>query len=304
MSADPYHARVALLLRVLPIVGRERDFALKGGTAINLFVRDLPRLSVDIDLTFLPLTDRESALGAIGAALERVASAVPRAITGSTVHASPRRDSPKLTVSVPGALTKVEPNTTLRGSVFEPEIRRTTAGVEAEYEQSVSIKVLSLPDLYGGKLVAALDRQHPRDLFDAKLLLDEGGFTNEVRTAFVVYLASHSRPMAELLDPTRKPLAKIFDDEFAGMSRITITVGEVEDARERLIRHVQADLTGNEREFLLSLKKAQPRWDLLPVPHVGQMPAIRWKLRNVEELAKRPKQHEAAVRKLRNVLQI
>lgn len=65
---DDYHQQVSLLVRVLPFVAAEKDFALKGGTAINLFVRDLPRLSVDIDLTFLPVTDRASSLAAIDAA--------------------------------------------------------------------------------------------------------------------------------------------------------------------------------------------------------------------------------------------
>ena len=304
MSADPYDARVALLLRVLPIVGRERDFALKGGTAINLFVRDLPRLSVDIDLTFLPLTDRDAALDAIGTALKHITTAVPQAIEGSTVNASRRRDAPKLTISASGAVIKVEPNTTLRGSVFEPAVRRTTAAVEAEFEQSVSVNVLSLADLYGGKLVAALDLQHPRDLFDVKLLLDEKGFTDDVRVAFVVYLASHNRPMAELLDPKCKPLADVFKDEFAGMSRLKITAGELEDTRDQLIRQVQADLTRKEREFLLSLKNGDPQWNLLPVRHIAQMPAVRWKLHNIEQLTNRPKEHEAAVRKLRDVLKI
>jgi hypothetical protein len=110
--------------------------------------------------------------------------------------------------------------------------------------------------------------------------------------------------MAELLAPNRKPLARVFDDEFAGMSRVKITVGELEDARERLIRTILANLTRQEREFLLSLKQAQPQWDLLSVRHVEQMPAIRWKLRNLEELARRPKNHEAAIRKLRDVLQL
>ena len=103
MSADPYHARVALLLRVLPIVGRDRD----------------------------------AALDAIGTALKHITTAVPQAIEGSTVNASRRRDAPRLTISASGAVIKVEPNITLRGSVFEPAVRRTTAAVEAEFEQSV-----------------------------------------------------------------------------------------------------------------------------------------------------------------------
>jgi hypothetical protein len=46
------------LIRVLPSIAEEACFALKGGTAINLFVRDMPRLSVDIDLTYLPVQPR------------------------------------------------------------------------------------------------------------------------------------------------------------------------------------------------------------------------------------------------------
>src|SRR5690606_36532122 len=59
---DAYRAQVELLIRCLPAVANAPDFALKGGTAINLFLRDMPRLSVDIDLTYLPITDRANAL--------------------------------------------------------------------------------------------------------------------------------------------------------------------------------------------------------------------------------------------------
>jgi hypothetical protein len=125
MSSTPYREQVSLLLRVLPIVGREAAFALKGGTAINLFVRDLPRLSVDIDLTFLPLVGRTDALTAIRDALQRVANDIKRQFRGATVNASPRPDAPKLVISANGAVTKIEPNPTLRGSVYPPSVRRT-----------------------------------------------------------------------------------------------------------------------------------------------------------------------------------
>jgi predicted nucleotidyltransferase component of viral defense system len=233
MSSMPYREQVSLLLRVLPIVGREEVFALKGGTAINLFVRDLPRLSVDIDLTFLPLVERNEALVGIRDALQHIAAAVKNQIPGATVTASPRPDAPKLVVGARGAVIKVEPNATLRGSVYPPSVRRTTPTVETEFEQSVSVSVLSEADLYGGKLVAALDRQHPRDLFDAKLLLDAEGLTDEVRTAFVVYLASHGRPISEILDPALKPLHKLFEGEFAGMTRAEFTCRELEDTLSR-----------------------------------------------------------------------
>ncbi len=65
----------------------------------------------------------------------------------------------------------------------------------------MEIPVLSFADLYGGKICAALDRQHPRDLFDIKLLSEARGLNEEVSQAFVIYLASHNRPMSELLSP-------------------------------------------------------------------------------------------------------
>src|ERR1700678_4184012 len=300
----PYREQVSLLLRVLPIVGSDQVFALKGGTAINLFVRDLPRLSVDIDLTFLPLVERNEALVRIRDALQHIAVAVENQIPEATVNASPRHDAPKLVVGARGAVIKVEPNATLRGSVYPPNVRRTRPTVEAEFEQSVSVSVLSEADLYGGKLVAALDRQHPRDLFDTKLLLDAEGLTDEVRMAFVVYLASHGRPISEILDPALKPVQKLFEGEFAGMTRAEFTCRELEDTRAQLIHLLRSDLTQAEREFLLSIKRAEPRWDLIPVPHLRQLPGIKWKFKNVEELAKRTQDHDAAIAKLKRVLDL
>jgi predicted nucleotidyltransferase component of viral defense system len=304
MSAAPYREQVSLLLRVLPIIAREETFALKGGTAINLFVRDLPRLSVDIDLTFLPLVDRDAALTAIDAALQRVGTLVKRQIPRASVRSSKRLDAPKLFVETDSARVTIEPNATLRGSVFPVQELRTVPAVETEFEQSITTRVLSQADLYGGKIVAALDRQHPRDLFDVKMLLDADGISNEVRTAFVVYLASHSRPIAELLAPTLKPIERVFETQLAPMTRIPVTCRDLEDARKRLIRQVQRDLTLAERRFLVSLKQAEPQWELIPIAHLAEMPAIRWKLRNLEQLARQPRRHEAAVRRLREVLNV
>jgi predicted nucleotidyltransferase component of viral defense system len=304
MSAAPYREQVSLLLRILPIIAREETFALKGGTAINLFVRDLPRLSVDIDLTYLPLGDRIAALTGIRDGLQRVETGIKRLLAGTTVHASPRPDTPRLFVDAPGARVTVEPNTTLRGSVFPPLEGRTVAAVEAEFEQSVSARVLSSADLYGGKIVAALDRQHPRDLFDVRMLLQDEGITDEIRTSFVVYLASHSRPIAELLDPKLRPLEKIFESQLAGMIRNPVTFKELEETRKQLVRRVQRDLTQEEREFLLSLKRTEPEWDLIPVAHLREMPAIQWKLRNLQQLARRAREHQVAIRRLREVLQL
>jgi hypothetical protein len=176
--------------------------------------------------------------------------------------------------------------------------------MEAEFERSVTARILSSADLYGGKIVAALDRQHPRDLFDVRVLLEGEGITEEIRTAFVVYLASHSRPIAEFLNPRLKPLEKAFESQLVGIIRKPVTCKELEETRNHLIRRLKRDLTQKERQFLLSLKRADPQWDLIPVPHLSEMPAIRWKLRNLQQLARRNKQHEASIRRLRTVLEI
>jgi Nucleotidyl transferase AbiEii toxin, Type IV TA system len=183
--------------------------------------------------------------------------------------------------------------------------RRSTCLSEICQEQfglSVQVPVLSRADLYGGKIVAALDRQHPRDLFDVKLLLDEDGLTDDVRVAVIVYLASHGRPLAELLDPALKPLEQVFQTEFVGMMRIPATLKDLVDARSRLITQLRTDLRSTEREFLLSLKRGEPRWELMPVAHLAQLPAIRWKVANVQQLARRPAAHKAAIERLQRVL--
>lgn len=78
--SDIYRAQVDLLIRCLPAVAKVRTFALKGGTAINLFRHDMPRLSVDIDLTYLPVSNRNTALAEIRAGLGAIEVAVQRTI--------------------------------------------------------------------------------------------------------------------------------------------------------------------------------------------------------------------------------
>ena len=71
--SDQYDKQAALLIRTLPFVAQEQCFALKGGSAINLFIRDMPRLSVDIDLTYLPIQSGAKSLTAIDQAMKRIA---------------------------------------------------------------------------------------------------------------------------------------------------------------------------------------------------------------------------------------
>jgi predicted nucleotidyltransferase component of viral defense system len=207
---DAYRRQVALLVRVLPHIAAEPSFALKGGTAINLFVRDLPRLSVDIDLTYLPVEPRERSLAAITAAMKRVAARIITALPKAKITESRTEGAvTKLIVRVDGVQIKIEVTPVLRGCVFEPEVRPVSPAVEDEFGFA-EIAVVSFADLYAGKIVAALDRQHPRDLFDVRDLLANEGIDHALRRAFIIYLLSHGRPMSEVLAPTRKDFAAEF----------------------------------------------------------------------------------------------
>ncbi len=303
MKDSPYFKQAQLMLRVMPHVAAAECFALKGGTAINLFVRDMPRLSVDIDLTYLPLDSRDTALANIGEALQRIAAAIRRTVSGVTVHKIRTRGAEhisKLTVSTAGATIKIEPNLVLRGTVFTPVERELSEQAEIMFEASVTANTLAVVDLYGGKLCAALDRQHPRDIFDIKILMENEGITDEIRTAFVIYLASHGRPMNELLTPNLKDFRQVFEKELAGMTSKEVEHKELVAVRDRLIETIKNTMTENEKKFLLSIKQGEPDWTLLAVTGIDQLPAIQWKLINIRKMDK--KKQKESLQKLQAAL--
>jgi predicted nucleotidyltransferase component of viral defense system len=284
---DSYRQQVALLIRVIPFVAKEDVFALKGGTAINLFVRDMPRLSVDIDLTYLPVEDRAASLAAIDGAMLRIKDRIEEGMPGAKVTASRSVDEKivtKLIVRHQGAQIKIEVTPVLRGTVYDPVLTGVVPTVEDTFGFA-EIQVVSFADLYAGKIVAALDRQRPRDLFDVRDLLANEGVDDALRRAFLVYLASHNRPMAEVLAPTRKPLHEEFERGFAGMTQQPLNLAELEAAREAIIATMVTEMPEDHRRFLIGFKRGEPDWNLLGLPEAQNLPAILWKLRNLDRLA-------------------
>lgn len=296
-----YYKQVQLLMQVLPFVAKQKCFALKGGTAINLFVRELPRLSVDIDLVYLPVKGRDEALQEICDALDAISTDLKTAFRDIelTEAYKSKRDSLRLLVVRNGVQIKVELSPVLRGTVYEPKLMEVCATVEDEFGY-VEVPVVALADLYAGKICAALDRQHPRDLFDVKWLLENEGLTDEIRKALLVYLASHNRPMAELLAPQLKDISAIYAGEFANMAEIDVSLKELEAVRERLVELIHEGLTESEKTFLVSFKNREPDWSLLQLSGGSELPAIKWKQVN---LANMPgKKHKLALEKLKKVL--
>lgn len=304
MSYSSFIPEVRLLLRVLPIIAAKKVFALKGGTAINMFIRNLPRLSVDIDLTYLPIENREKSLKAISETLTSIRKKILGTLPGTTVS----NVIPKGVGCISGLIVanqetqiKIEVNIVIRGAVYDPIELELCERAQEEFSAEVTIQTLSKADIYGGKICAALDRQHPRDLFDVKLLLDEGGLTEEVRHAFVIYLASHDRPMNELLAPTWKDISEVYKKDFQGMTLEEVPLTDLLEARSKLLESIKQGFSSKEKQFLLSVKTGEPEWSLLGIPGLEKLPALQWKLFNIKKMTE-PKR-EAAYRKLESALQ-
>ncbi len=290
---ERYVDQVRLLLGVLPDIASENVFALKGGTAINLFYRDMPRLSVDIDLTYLPFGDRDTSLKDIDETLERIMAQITErnpAVQARRIAGGGNNDT-RIMISNGRAHVKIETSPVARGAVYPPRVMMASDAVTEQFGFA-EMNVVAFEDLYGGKLHAALDRHHPRDLFDIKLLYENEGLTDELFRVFMVYVASSGRPMHELLAPTAPLNDALYDNEFVGMTRETVSKGELLEVRIQLHADIRNRLTGDIAAFLLTLHDATPDFDLIGLPEAANLPAIRWKLMNLERLKREnPSKH-------------
>ena len=283
-----YLDAVRLLLEVAPAVFRNPLFALKGGTAINLFVRGMPRLSVDLDLVIADHTQsRDDALEAVAAALESIRGEIAETL-GFRCELGAMSQGPEVKLFVERGQTriKVEVNHVFRGTVLPPVHRPLSAMAQDIFFSDIELPVLATEELYGSKLVAAMDRQHPRDLFDVLGLLDERGLDESVVECFVCYLAGHNRPVHEVLFGHEIDITPAFFGEFEGMTRHAVSIDDLYEARRRLFAELPKALTLRQRAFLLGLVKGEPDWSLMKCLHLQDMPAIRWKLENLARLKK------------------
>ena len=301
MQNEKYLKQAELLLRVLPHIVREKVFALKGGTAINFFWRDFPRLSVDIDLTYLPIKERELSLIDISDSLVSIEIRLKRIFP--EIKITQKLNNRKiygLILNLDGATVKVEPNTTIRGTVFPIVNKKLCTEAEKKFELTTSINTLSFEDLYGGKICAALDRQHPRDLFDVKLLMENEGITVDIVKAFIFYLISHPRPMVEVLNPGLQDISQLFKNEFAGMTTDNVKLEDLISVRSDLITSIKASMNDEQKNFILSFKNKKPEWKLSGIDGIENYPSVKWKLMNLEKME--TKKHQIVYDKLKEYL--
>lgn len=301
-----YQEQVKLLLDILPFVAEEPCFALKGGTAINLFEWDLPRLSVDIDLTYLPTQSREEALASISAALGRIKMRIEDKLKPTRVTLVPQKEGLEAKLHCQRLRTqiKVEVNPVLRGHLLPIRSMACSERVQDMFGRFVETPVVSRGELFGSKVCAALDRQHPRDLFDVKLLMDhEGTLPDDIKRGMMAGLVSHGRPMVELIQPRLKDREQSFKSEFEGMTFVPFTYENHRSTFERLKTAVLMALDDADRAFMLSFETGDPDWTLFPLESLQTLAGPQWKLRNLRHLRDTdPARHARGVDELKTVL--
>lgn len=275
---EAYKKQVGFLLDVLPEVAKEECFAMHGGTAINLFVRDMPRLSVDIDLTYVEIAERNETLEGINAALIRIKERI-EALRPS-IRVQHKDKVCKLQLDEHGVLIKIEVNMVGRGLLGDSTKEPLCEAAQEQFDAFCAMPLVSLAQLYGGKLCAALDRQHPRDLFDVKLLLENEGFTDEIKSGLLLGLVSSNRPTHEMLDPHLLDQRTAFENQFEGMTTIEFSYDDYEATRLQLIETVKASLSDDDKAFLLSLNRLEPDWSIYDYQNY---PSVKWKLLNLEK---------------------
>ncbi len=272
----------------MPDVFANDIFAMKGGTAINLVVQDMPRLSVDIDVVYLPWqVPRDTALQAINQELAAIATRVESLSVQTRLVRSKDLGDTKLIVENESSQVKIEVNVVFRGTVLPAERRSLSAKTSDLFGVELEVPILAPDELYAGKLVAALDRQHPRDLFDVWQLYESGGISDGMVECFVVYLAGHNRPTHEVLFGNDKNIAGEYERAFVGMTEVDCSLETLLEARARLRHELPGRLSAQHKRFLSGLTRAQPDWSLLQCQHAAQLPALRWKLSNLETFRKR-----------------
>jgi len=282
-----YVDTVRLMLEVAPDVFASGRFAMKGGTALNFFVQDLPRLSVDIDVVFTAhQTPREAALAEISAELAAIQKRLNARGLKTEIASTKTGDETKILVRRARVEVKIEVNYVFRGTLLPTEVRPLAKSAGEIFTTALSVPTLAVPELYGSKLVAALDRQHPRDLFDVHGMFQRFGLTAEIVECFVSYLAGHNRPVHEVLNSRDIDLSGPFAAEFAGMEREPVALAALDDARKRLRLELRASLTGDQKHFLLGLVAGDPPWEAMRCKHLAELPAIQWKLQNLARLKK------------------
>lgn len=290
-----YKEQVRLLLRTLPVIYQEDNFAVHGGTAINLFINNLPRYSVDVDLTYIHSAPRKESLTDIDSRLSVLAKQVQRAVQGIMIRPVPN----KLLCTLGRSTVKIEVNEIKRG-IIGPVIELPLCNkAQEEFGMFCKARIVPMAQLYGDKISAALSRQHPRDLFDFKNMIPEK--IPGLKRGFIYALMGSDKPFIESLSPNLINQHDVLENQFRGMTDIPFTIEDYESARTQVITFVNDMLTEEDRLFLVSFEEGNPQWEHSVYSDLKEMPSVQWKLLNINKLKSlNPTKHKREVFKLKS----
>ena len=294
-----YRQQVELLLKIIPALAEIESFAIHGGTAINLYVLDLPRYSVDIDVTYTPIKPREESFSEIHKNLSIIKEKIKTTIPNVIISEKPN----KIYCTQKDVMVKVEVSGTKRGIIEPCEIKYLCQKAQNEFETANKAKIVSLSQLYGGKITAALDRQHPRDFFDVKLMFDFITNFEQVKKGFFYCLLGGDRPIIESLAPNRIDQQETLVKQFAGMTEVPFSYNDYEDTREKLIDFINSNLTQQDKDFLIAFEEDNDLSQFTDYQTYLQFPSVQWKLQNINKLKEiNPIKHQESIKKLENYL--
>jgi hypothetical protein len=297
MQNNEYKARVQLLLRIVPIIAKTDCLAIHGGTAINLFIQNLFRYSVDIDLTYIPIRPRDESLAAIKTCLAEIKAKIKTSIPGITVQDKPN----KLICTYQGIFVKIEVNDVKRGIIGDTITMPLCKAAQDTFGVFCEARLVPLSQIYGGKISAALDRQHPRDLFDIKYMFEYIKDFQEIRNGFFYCLLGCDRPILEILSPNMIDQRDAMEKQFDGMTNIPFPYEEYESIRNRLVEYINSNLSEKDKHFLIGFEAGEPDWDNFDYSAFKEFPSVKWKLLNIDKLKKsNPKKQQQGVEKLKD----
>ncbi|WP_423128692.1 nucleotidyl transferase AbiEii/AbiGii toxin family protein [Gaoshiqia sp. Z1-71] len=290
-----YKEQVRLLLRILPVIYREEDFAVHGGTAINLFIKDLPRYSVDVDLTYIPFGPRDESLAEINKKLDAISQQLQRAVPNINIRPVPN----KLLCTLGRNTVKIEVNGIKRGIIGSTIEMPLCNKAQAEFGMYCKARIVPVEQLYGGKIAAALSRQHPRDLFDYNYM--DPDKINNLKRGFMFALLGSDKPFIASLAPHVINQQEALENQFRGMTDIPFTYENYETAREKLIAFINVMLNEEDKAFLVSFEEGDPQWEKSAYSDFRDFPSVQWKLHNVNKLKTQTRaKHRQEVERLKH----
>lgn len=300
MTADKrkeYIEQVRLIISILPILAEQSVFAIKGGTAINLFYQEFPRYSVDIDLTYLPVQDRETSLQQISENLNSLGNEIKQRRPEYSVRrlSGGGKLATRILVSYMDTDVKIEVSPVMRNTLFPPSLMNVRDTVKHEYG-SASMLVLSAEEVFAGKFCATLERSLPRDLFDVKIFFDNQHVSDLLLRVTIIYLLCGRRPIHEMLLPNKKYIDNLYNAEFKQIMITKVSLDDLYLARAQLFKALHEKLDDRVMTFLEGFHECNPNYSLIGLPQAENLPAIKWRLLNLNKLMlQQPEKHRKLV---------